>query len=115
MVVGYVCCQGTGERYLVMSEKSPASRPTPSRPTPRGNASSRSEPVPAGDDVWLSTREVSERLKIPLKTLASWASAGRGPRYARMGRYRRYRLSDLLVWEQDRLDRGGGAAGSTHG
>ncbi|WP_067865720.1 helix-turn-helix domain-containing protein [Nocardia shimofusensis] len=55
--------------------------------------------------MWLSSRDVSERLQIPLKTLASWASSGRGPRYARMGRYRRYRLADLQAWEREQLDR----------
>ncbi|WP_433679215.1 helix-turn-helix domain-containing protein [Nocardia sp. CA-119907] len=71
----------------------------------------------SGDEVWLSSLEVSQRLKIPLKTLASWASAGRGPRFARMGRYRRYRLTDLLAWEQEQLDRGGGTGPTrrTHG
>ncbi|MGO4613057.1 helix-turn-helix domain-containing protein [Nocardia sp. 2YAB30] len=57
--------------------------------------------------MWLSTAELAARLKIPVKTLAVWASAGRGPRYARIGRYRRYRLSDLLAWEQDQLDKSG--------
>ncbi|WP_433622072.1 helix-turn-helix domain-containing protein [Nocardia sp. CA-120079] len=59
----------------------------------------------SGEVVWLSTDDVAERLKIPKKTLATWASAGRGPRFARMGRYRRYRLSDLLAWEQEQLDK----------
>ncbi|MGK8505250.1 helix-turn-helix domain-containing protein [Nocardia asiatica] len=59
------------------------------------------------DDVWLSTEEVAARLKIPKKTLAVWASTKRGPRYARIGRYRRYRLSDLLRWEQEQLDKSG--------
>ncbi|WP_405180759.1 helix-turn-helix domain-containing protein [Nocardia sp. NBC_01377] len=62
----------------------------------------------AGEEVWLSTSDVAQRLQIPPKTLAAWASAGRGPRFARMGRYRRYRLSDLLAWEQEQLDHGGG-------
>ncbi|MEU7633822.1 hypothetical protein AB0C34_28235 [Nocardia sp. NPDC049220] len=44
---------------------------------------------------------------MPTKTLAVWASAGRGPRYARIGRSRRYRLSDLLEWEQRQLDKTG--------
>lgn len=60
------------------------------------------------EEVWLSTDEVAERLKIPKKTLASWAATQRGPRFARMGRYRRYRLSDLLAWEQSKVDDGGG-------
>ncbi|WP_083864835.1 helix-turn-helix domain-containing protein [Nocardia brevicatena] len=63
----------------------------------------------AADNVWLSSEEVAQRLKLPVKTLASWAAAGRGPRYARMGRYRRYRLEDLLAWEQEQLDRSSGA------
>lgn len=52
------------------------------------------------DDSWLTTVEVSNRLKIPPKTLANWASLGKGPRYVRIGRFRRYRWSDLLAWEQ---------------
>ncbi|WP_083885524.1 helix-turn-helix domain-containing protein [Nocardia thailandica] len=57
-------------------------------------------------DRWLSTQEVSRRLQIPEKTLANWASLGKGPRFARMGRYRRYRFSDLLAWEDAQLDLG---------
>ncbi|MET8796034.1 helix-turn-helix domain-containing protein [Nocardia sp. NPDC004568] len=62
------------------------------------------------DETWLSTRDVAQRLKIPVKTLSSWAAAGRGPRFARIGRYRRYRLADLLAWEQERLAEGGGGS-----
>ncbi|WP_084461723.1 helix-turn-helix transcriptional regulator [Nocardia kruczakiae] len=56
------------------------------------------------DDVWLTTDEVAARLKIPRKTLAVWASMGRGPRYVRMGKHRRYRLVDLVAWEQAQLE-----------
>ncbi|MGC4993414.1 helix-turn-helix transcriptional regulator [Nocardia salmonicida] len=51
----------------------------------------------------MSTAELAARLKIPVKTLAAWASAGTGPRFARMGRYRRYRLGDVRDWEDQRL------------
>lgn len=51
------------------------------------------------DEVWISTDEIAERLKVPKKTLASRAAAERGPRFARMGRYRRYRLSDHQHYE----------------
>lgn len=57
---------------------------------------------------WLSTIEVATRLKIPPKTLANWASAGKGPRFAKIGRYRRYHIDDLTAWEQAMLTRGGG-------
>ncbi|MUL76438.1 helix-turn-helix domain-containing protein [Mycolicibacterium sp. CBMA 226] len=54
-------------------------------------------------DPWLTRAEVSERLRIPVKTLATWASKRRGPRYARFGRHCRYRLSDLIAWEADQF------------
>lgn len=56
------------------------------------------------EEVWLTTEEVAARLKIPPKTLATWASAHRGPRFAKIGRYRRYLLRDVQRWEQAQLD-----------
>jgi len=62
-----------------------------------------------GNDIWLSTEDVARRLKVPAKTLAVWASAHRGPRFARIGRFRRYKLDDLLAWEEEQLTNGGGS------
>lgn len=56
------------------------------------------------DERWLSRRELAERYGLPIKTLAQWASKGTGPRYARMGRHVRYRLSDVIDWEAARFD-----------
>jgi predicted DNA-binding transcriptional regulator AlpA len=56
------------------------------------------------DERWLSRRELAERYGLPVKTLAQWASKGTGPRYARMGRHVRYRLSDVIDWETERFD-----------
>jgi predicted DNA-binding transcriptional regulator AlpA len=53
---------------------------------------------------WLSRRELADRYGLPVKTLAQWASKGTGPRYARMGRHVRYRLSDVVDWESARID-----------
>jgi DNA-binding transcriptional MerR regulator len=53
-----------------------------------------------GLNYWLSTDEVARRLKIPPKTLSNWASLGKGPRFARIGRFRRYRMADLIAWEE---------------
>jgi excisionase family DNA binding protein len=60
---------------------------------------------------WLSRRELADRLGLPVKTLARWASNGTGPPYARMGRHVRYRISDVIDWETARVDDnlGGGA------
>ena len=53
---------------------------------------------------WLSRGELADRLGLPVKTLARWASKGTGPLYARMGRHVRYRLSDVLEWEAARVE-----------
>lgn len=84
-----------------------------SKPLPSSGGFAPTEPTSGVDtsgldEIWLSTNEVARRLQIPVKTLAAWAAGGRGPRFARMGRYRRYRLSDLLAWEQAQVERGGG-------
>ncbi|WP_026342627.1 helix-turn-helix domain-containing protein [Nocardia sp. BMG111209] len=55
-------------------------------------------------EVWLSTEDLSKRYQVPIKTIAVWASTGRGPRYIRVGRYRRYRLADVEAWERELLD-----------
>lgn len=55
------------------------------------------------DDRWLSRQELADRFGLPVKTLAQWASKGTGPRYARMGRHARYRLSDVIDWETTRF------------
>lgn len=54
-------------------------------------------------DRWISRRELAERYGIPVKTPAEWASKGTGPSYAKFGRYVRYRLADVIDWEQARL------------
>lgn len=53
----------------------------------------------SGEDYWLTRVEVAERLKVPEKTLAQWASQRKGPPYRRFGRHTRYRLSDCISWE----------------
>ncbi|MEV0686444.1 helix-turn-helix domain-containing protein [Nocardia sp. NPDC050378] len=52
----------------------------------------------------MSTDDLAQRLLIPARTLARWASAGSGPRYARLGRHRRYRLADIRAWEHQHSD-----------
>ncbi|WKK13875.1 helix-turn-helix domain-containing protein [Rhodococcus ruber] len=58
-------------------------------------------------DYLLTRREVADRLKLPVKTLATWASTGKGPRFARIGKYARYRLSDVIAWEDEQFTGGG--------
>lgn len=51
------------------------------------------------EDRWLTRVEVAERLQVPPGTVADWACHGTGPRYAKFGKHTRYRLSDVIAWE----------------
>jgi len=51
------------------------------------------------EDYWMTRPEVAERLRVPEKTLAQWASQKKGPPYRRFGRHTRYRMSQLIAWE----------------
>lgn len=42
--------------------------------------------------------EVAEYLGVPVRTLDQWAYRGVGPRYSKVGRYRRYRWEDVEKW-----------------
>ncbi len=42
--------------------------------------------------------EVAEFLGVPPGTVRMWAYRGTGPRWSRVGRYRRYRWSDVEKW-----------------
>ena len=61
---------------------------------------------PSTEDNWLTRPEVAERLRVPEKTIAQWASQGKGPRYRRFGRHCRYLLSDCIAWENAQLSGG---------
>ena len=54
-------------------------------------------------DRWIIRQELAARYGVPVKTPAEWASKGTGPRYAKFGRHVRYRLGDVIAWEQRRL------------
>ncbi|OBB71574.1 AlpA family transcriptional regulator [Mycobacterium sp. 852014-52144_SCH5372336] len=65
------------------------------------------------DETWLTRPELADRWKMPPATLNQWASQGRGPKYARFGRHVRYRLSDVITWENSQF--GGVTADSPGG
>jgi hypothetical protein len=58
--------------------------------------------------IWLTRKDLSNWIRVPVATLAQWASHGGGPRYALFGRHARYRLSDVIAWEEAQF--GGDAA-----
>lgn len=55
------------------------------------------------ENYWLSRDEVARRLKVPTKTLAQWATQKKGPRFAKIGRFARYRLADVEAWESEQF------------
>lgn len=67
------------------------------------------QPVAVQTDPWLTREDLAERLKLPKSTLNQWACRGLGPRYAVFGRHARYRLSDVIAWEESQFS-GGDAA-----
>lgn len=50
------------------------------------------------NDRLLTLEEVAGYLQVPVKTIYDWRHRGLGPRGLRVGRYVRYRQSDLDAW-----------------
>ncbi|GLZ13673.1 hypothetical protein Acsp04_39080 [Actinomadura sp. NBRC 104425] len=67
-------------------------------------------------ETYLTPKDLAERYGVPLKTVYAWNSGGAGPRYMKIGRHVRYRLADVIAWENERYaetgyaENGGGAA-----
>jgi predicted DNA-binding transcriptional regulator AlpA len=58
----------------------------------------------------MSPEDLAEREGVPLGTVYQWNSRGDGPPYMRIGRFVRYRLADVVTWENGRYaerDNGG--------
>jgi predicted DNA-binding transcriptional regulator AlpA len=49
-------------------------------------------------DALVAPPEVSGYLGIPEQTLANWRSAGKGPKWYKVGRHTRYRMSEVNSW-----------------
>jgi excisionase family DNA binding protein len=46
----------------------------------------------------LTEQEVSERLKVPVRTVQYWRRMGRGPAHFKAGRHVRYSVLDVETW-----------------
>ena len=59
----------------------------------------------------MTAAEVAEYLRVPLKSLYAWRYTHDGPPSARVGKYLRYRRTDVDDWldAQTRLSRADGA------
>ena len=60
------------------------------------------------NDRHLSPVDLAEREHVPLQSVYEWNSKGTGPRYLRIGRHVRYRLADVIAWENARAVGSGG-------
>ena len=47
----------------------------------------------------MTPEDLSERTGKPPSTLAQWRYLGRGPAYIKVGSHVRYRIEDVLEWE----------------
>ncbi|RSN50857.1 helix-turn-helix transcriptional regulator [Actinomadura sp. WAC 06369] len=58
----------------------------------------------------LTPEDLAEREGVPLETVYQWNSRGTAPRRLKIGRHIRYRLADVIAWENARYADGGGEA-----
>lgn len=79
------------------------SEPPKTPPPPSGP---RTPPPPAGPKKLASAEEVAEYLDVPVNTLYQWRYLRKGPKGSRVGKYLRYRWTDVEKW----LDRQAAAA-----
>jgi hypothetical protein len=66
------------------------------------------------EDTWITRPELAAREKLPVATLAQWGSQGKGPKYAKFGRHVRYRLSDVIAWENAQFNSGDDIINADH-
>ena len=50
----------------------------------------------------LSPQALAEREGVPLETVYGWNKTRTGPRYMKIGRHVRYRLANVVAWENSR-------------
>ncbi len=61
-------------------------------------------------DKHLAPKDLAEREGVPLATVHAWNRRRTGPRFMKIGRHVRYRLSDVIAWENSRYTDASGPA-----
>lgn len=56
-----------------------------------------------GEERHLNETELSDRLRLSVRTLQRWRWKGKGPSYLKMGGRVVYRLIDIAAWEERAL------------
>jgi excisionase family DNA binding protein len=49
----------------------------------------------------VDSTEVAAYLNVPARTLDQWAWKGTGPKFAKVGKFRRYKWADVDAWLDD--------------
>jgi excisionase family DNA binding protein len=52
----------------------------------------------------MSLEDVAGYLGVPVRTVYSWRSIGKGPRGFRVGKYVRYKAADIDAWLERQAD-----------
>jgi len=66
-------------------------------------------PAAAEAEAHLTIEQLAEREGVAVQTVYGWNSKGGGPRYIKVGKRVRYRMSDVLAWEESCLRQSGGS------
>ena len=53
---------------------------------------------------FLSKQDLADRYGVPVATVSRWVHYGTGPRSLKIGKHRRFRLADVIAWENDQAD-----------
>jgi predicted DNA-binding transcriptional regulator AlpA len=57
----------------------------------------------------LTMQDLADRCGVSINTVRQWRMKGTGPRGMAIGKYVRFRLTDVLEWEESRADSHGAA------
>jgi len=49
---------------------------------------------------YLTVDDLAERYQVPISTVRYWRLNGLGPKAVKIGRFVRYKIDDVLAWEQ---------------
>lgn len=52
----------------------------------------------------LSPQDLADRHQVGIRTVYQWNHKGTGPKRIRVGKHVRYRLEDVLAWEESRVE-----------
>lgn len=57
-----------------------------------------------GTDEWIGVEELASELGVPVRTIYSWRSKGKGPRAATFGKHLRFRRGEVDAWCAAQMD-----------